>query len=56
MWMNVKVVLVRTMENVSMFLAALDANVHKDLLASFVTKVSVLTHRHVCCYSLLLIC
>lgn len=41
MWTNVRIPLVKTVETVSICLAALDVTVHRDLQANFVTKVTI---------------
>ena len=41
MWTNVRFPPVKTVENVSICLAALDVTVHRDLQANFVTKVTI---------------
>ena len=41
MWTNVRVPPVKTVENVSICLAALDVTVNRDLQANFVTKVTI---------------
>ena len=41
MWTNVRVPLVKSVENVSICLAALDVTVHRGLQANFVTKVTI---------------